>query len=261
MGHVGWESKFTIAALEEAGWSVDAQLQLSNTMRLTQGSAGAPAIGVHAVVVALDTMLGAEAAVLSRFVRAGGGLVLSGEAAAAATFSAMTPARGGARVEGSRGGFDGSDPLLALPIRSLTAVRADAVVLERRGGAIAVVARRVEAGRVVQSAYEESWRWRMQGGASGLREHREWWTRLVAAAAPSVRASGTAASASGGGETSVLNDAEAAPRATLVHRLGPAVLHAPNRSPEPRQLHPWLGAVAIALLLAEWASRRGRGAA
>ena len=72
LGRVGWEAKFTIAALEEAGWEVDARLRLADTLFVTQGASRTPVPGMHAAVVALDTVLGAAAAQLTRFVRAGG---------------------------------------------------------------------------------------------------------------------------------------------------------------------------------------------
>ena len=253
LGRVGWEAKFTIAALEEDGWEVDARLRLSDALRVTQGASRMPAPGTHSVVVALDTVLGADAAQLTRFVRAGGGLVLSGEAAAAPAFAALAPARNATRVTGEPDAFDAGEPLHALPLLPLTTLRADAVVLQRRDAVVAVAARRVAAGRVVQSGVEESWRWRMQGGASGAREHRAWWTRLVSAAAGSAP-SGPAAPATRAADAS-------APRASLVHQLGHAVASAPIIPSDPHPLPAWLGALTLILLVAEWASRRARGAA
>lgn len=250
LGRVGWESKFTVAALEEAGWSVDVRLRLSDRARVTQGAAQTQPVNAHAIVVALDTVLGADAAALTRFVRAGGGLVLAGEASAAPSLAAIMPARAGARVEGEPGAFDADAPLHALPMRPLQSMRGEAVVLERRDRTVAVAARRFASGRVVQAGYEETWRWRMQGGASGARDHREWWSRLVAAAAPAssdLHSTGT--------------NAESAPRAALVHRLGPSVPAAPTTPSPPRALPAWLGAITLVLLVAEWASRRARGAA
>lgn len=257
LGRVGWEAKFTIAALEEDGWEVDARLRLSDTLRVTQGASRMPVSGTHAVVVALDTAFGADAAQLMRFVRAGGGLVLAGEAAAAPAITSLAPARASARrtarIAGEPDAFDTGEPLHALPLIPLTTLRADAVVIERRDAFVAVAARRVAAGRVVQSGVEETWRWRMQGGASGAREHREWWTRLVSAAA------GSAPSATAAGAPRVVD--ASAPRAALVQQLGHAVPSAPIFPSDPRPLPAWLGAITLALLVAEWASRRARGAA
>lgn len=264
LGRVGWESKFTIAALEEAGWSVDVRLRLSDTVRVTQGSARTRSFAAHAVVVALDTALGADAVALTRFVRAGGGLILSGEAVAAPSLAEIVPARAGARVEGEQGAFDADEPLHALPMRPLGSLRAEGVVLERRDGTVAVAARRLVAGRVVQSAYEETWRWRMQGGTTGAHDHREWWSRLVAAVAPASVVRSTpdsdAASETRDDRSTGSHD-ESAPLAALVHRLGPSVAAAPATQPPPRALPAWLGAITLILLVAEWASRRARGSA
>ena len=262
LGRVGWESKFAIAALEEAGWSVDARLRLSDTMHVTQGDPRTRAFEAHAVVIALDTLLGAEATALMRFVRTGGGLVLSGEAVAAPAMATIAPARPGARVEGAQGAFDADAPQRALPLRPLESLRPDAVVLERRDGIIAVAARRLVGGRVVQAGYDETWRWRMQGGASGARDHREWWSQLVATAA-------AASAPSKVGDDALVRSADrstgstdgSAPRATLVQRLGPPVPAAPPTPSAPRALPVWLGILTLTLLVAEWASRRARGAA
>jgi len=261
LGRVGWDSKFVIAALEEAGWSVDARLRLSDTLRLSQGDVRAPTIALQSVVVALDTVLGADAAALTRFVRAGGGLVLSGEAAAAPALAAILPARAGARLEGEPGAFDASEPQHALPMRTLARAGPDAVILERRDGAIAVAARRIAAGRVLQSGYEETWRWRMQAGGTGAQDHREWWSRLVAGAAASATAGATASTDASADAGPVASPDESAPRAALVQRLGPPVSAAPVTPSDPRALPLWMGAIILVLLVAEWASRRARGAA
>jgi hypothetical protein len=60
---------------------------------------------------------------------------------------------------------------------------ADAVVLESRDGVAMIAARRLDAGRVMQVGYDETWRWRMAGGDESTAAHREWWSRLVAAVA------------------------------------------------------------------------------
>lgn len=253
LGRVGWESKFTIAALEEAGWAVDARLRLADTVRVTQGRALAPAPGAHAAVVVLDTAVGAEGAAIARFVRAGGGLVLSGEAVEAPSLAALAPAARARRVAGERDAFDGGDARHGLPLRALEALRADAVVLERRDGAVAVAARRVAAGRVAQAGYEESWRWRMQGDADAPAAHRAFWNDLVAAvAAEPPRAAPPPVAASGADES--------APRAALVQRLGPPVAEPPSLAPTAAPLPAWIGALILILLVAEWASRRARGA-
>jgi hypothetical protein len=135
-----------------------------------------------------------------------------------------------------------------LPIRPLESLRTDAVPLERQATGLAVAARRAGRGRVLTVGYDESWRWRMLGGASGPASHRAWWSRTVGLAAPDHEA---AASHAG---------ADAAPTAALVDALGPASTDAvastaPAREPLPVALL----AILAAALLAETASRRFRG--
>ncbi|HEX5831226.1 MAG TPA: hypothetical protein VFY16_09605, partial [Gemmatimonadaceae bacterium] len=142
-----------------------------------------------------------------------------------------------------------ADPRRGLPLGALRRPRADAVALETRGDELAVAARRVGRGRVVQHGYEESWPWRMAGGDAAPAAHRRWWSGLVSAAAhaPAVPRAELA-----------LDDA---PLARLVSTLGPPV--APPRAAAP--VRPdgapwWLFAGAAIALLLEWASRRLRGA-
>jgi hypothetical protein len=97
--------------------------------------------------------------------------------------------------------------------------------------------------------YDESWRWRMAGGPGSEAAHREWWTRAVGSVAYApVRA--------------VLRTAtgDAAPLARLIDDMGPAAAAPPASrsatSPDARVL---LAAILL-LLVAEWASRRLRGA-
>ncbi|MBX7119079.1 MAG: hypothetical protein K1X31_08805, partial [Gemmatimonadaceae bacterium] len=127
LGRVGWEAKFAIAALEEAGWGVDARLRVADTLWVTQGTARAPTNGTHAAVVVLDSgatgpATGAapiEAAQLARFVRAGGGLLLVGDGAADPAFTPLAPARTAAEVAGERDAFERDEPRQAIPLRPL----------------------------------------------------------------------------------------------------------------------------------------------
>jgi hypothetical protein len=127
----------------------------------------------------------------------------------------------------------------------VASMREDAVALERRASGIAVAARRVGAGRVLQIGYDDSWRWRMAGAAGSEAAHRAWWSRAVASVAyvpvtPS-------------GQPKTFD----APVASLFGRLGP-----PRPAPvashgtlDPRLLL----AIVLFLLLVEWTSRRLRG--
>lgn len=276
LGRVGWESKFTIAALEEAGWIVDARLRLSDTVTVEQGRSTAPVAGTHAVVVVLDSLLGAAQSAnatanatangIARFVRAGGGLVLSGDAARPRPLAALAAARVTGLVAGETGAFEDGRPLHALPFHALGGLAPDAVLLETRDDVPAVVARRVAAGRVLQSGYAETWRWRMQGETGSVEAHRAYWSRLVGMAAPAqafgARTAGAALPIASVTSLADLSDATAdpAPYASLVDALGPAQSAAPTTTPRGDPLPPWLGALALLLLVAEWGSRRARGA-
>jgi hypothetical protein len=272
LGRVGWESKFTVAALEESGWIVESSLRLTDTLRVSQGasanaaagpSAGALGIATHAAVVVLDTAIGRESAAIVRFVRAGGGLILSGEGARAPAFAALVPARAGAEQEGERDAFDRDEPRHALPFFPLTSLREDAAPLERRDADVAIAARRVAAGRVVQSGYAETWRWRMQAERDGPAAHRAFWNQLVsmAAAAPREASSGTGTASVASGTVAAAALLDESPLATIIQRLGAPIADAPSSAPVSPSLPVWLGALALVLLLAEWASRRARGAA
>lgn len=254
LGRAGWESKFVIAALEEQGWLVDARLRVGAGIDVTQGGATTPSLARHAAVVVLDTAVGREDAAIQRFVRAGGGLVLAGEGTAAPSIQSLLPARV-VRVEPAETrDFAGHEPTHALPLHALGALRPDAVLLESRDGTPAVAARRVGAGRVVQMGYTETWRWRMQAESRGVEEHRAYWSRLVgtAAAASFAPRAGDAVTDAG---------ADAAPLALTVAALGPASDAPARAAPRGPALPLWMVALILALLVAEWASRRTRGAA
>jgi len=248
VGRAGWEAKFAVAALEERGWTVEARLFVAPGADVTQGSRGAIDTSRYAVIVALDTTLGSVAASMVRFVRQGGGLVLLASAANAPAVRAIAPARAGARRLADVRAFDAAEPVNAMALYPLEGLRGDAVPLSTRGALLTVAARREGAGRVLQAGFDETWRWRMQGGADAVAAHRAWWSRMVAsvAAAPLPPADESPA-------------AEGAPLARLVDALGPAVAIAPDAS-GPHRLPGWLLPAILLCLLAEWASRRWRGA-
>ncbi len=276
-GRAGWEAKFVIAALEEQGWRVDARLSVGRGIAVTQGGARgaggvatdppAPGLARHAAVVVLDTAIGRDAAAIVRFVRAGGGLVMAGAGAAAPALQGIAPARV-TRLEppetrdfaaGGPGQGAAHGPTHALPLHALGALRTDAVLLESRDGTPAAVARRVGAGRVVQLGYAETWRWRMQGETGAPRAHREFWSAIVGSAAAATYAPRARPHADG--RSPFLFFADATPLASTVHALG-APSAAPARATERGPvLPPWLAPLILVLLVAEWASRRTRGAA
>lgn len=249
MARAGWESRFVVAALEEAGWRVDARLTLGRGRDVEQG-ATALSPARHSVVIVLDTLSAAESAdALARFVRGGGGLVLGGSAATAATgaLGALLPARVTRLEPPETRSFEGHEPTHALPLYVLGARARDAIVLEQREALPAIAARRVGAGRVLQIGYADTWRWRMEGEGRAVEDHREFWSRMTGLAASAAVA-----------PRAVSVGVDEAPRAALVHALGDA---AAGRAPlgEPRRLPPWLAVAILLLLLAEWLSRRRRG--
>jgi hypothetical protein len=257
-GRAGWESKFVIAALEEAGWGVDARLTLGRDREVRQGDP-TPSLGRHAAVILLDTVVGTDAVGLARFVRVGGGLVLGGVGARATApaLRAIAPARVVATEPPETrefDGLDGHDPTHALPLHVLGAVRDDAVVLSAREGSPASAVRRVGSGRVAQMGFAETWRWRMQGGERGIREHRAYWSRLVGSVAADAN-SPTGAQAAGHQVS-----ADAAPLAQLVHMLGPSTAGPRSLTPRGPVFPVWMGATILLAALAEWGSRRSRGA-
>ncbi|MFL5582401.1 MAG: hypothetical protein ACJ8AO_18685, partial [Gemmatimonadaceae bacterium] len=95
LGRAGWEAKFAAAALAERGWAVDARLAVSPAGDAVQGSPGAIDTARYAAVVALDTTAARLAPRVAVYVRAGGGLVIAGEAAATPGLAALLAAAPG----------------------------------------------------------------------------------------------------------------------------------------------------------------------
>lgn len=248
VGRAGWEAKFAVVALEEQGWKVDERLFVAPGADVTQGAPAAMDTSHFSAIVAFDTVLGPIGPQIARFVRSGGGLVLMADAANAPDVRAIAPARaGGKRIAASRA-FDVAEPVNAMPVYPLESTRADVVRLSTRGPLLTSAARREGAGRVLQAAYDETWRWRLQGGTDAVAAHRAWWSRMVGsvAATPLPDADESASS-------------EGAPLARLVDALGPATKVEPVPS-TPHRLPAWLFPALLLSLLAEWASRRWRGA-
>jgi len=251
IGDAGWEAKFVAAALEEEGWKVDAFIRVAPGVDVTQGLTAAIDTSRYSAVVALDGASSPYANRLIEFARAGGGVVF---AAQAASLDAMAPLRAGEISRATSEGLTKQTPesvslatLSLTPIRSLTR---DAVPLEKQAGGVAIAARRIGAGRVLQLGYHDTWRWRLGGGEGAVRDHREWWTRLVGsvAYAPAIprdaRASG-----------------DEAPMAALVAAIGPkapaGTLVTLSKSPSD-----WMALLFVLLalgLIVEVASRRLRG--
>jgi hypothetical protein len=263
IGEAGWESKFVVAALEEEGWKVDALIRVAPGADVTQGSAAIDT-SRYSAVVALDAGASPYANRITEFARNGGGVILG---PGAASLDAMAPLRAGAvgrSMSQSRAIHSGGSVSLAtLALAPIASLRSDAVPLERRGGVVAIAARRVGAGRALQLGYEDTWRWRMGGGEQAVRDHRVWWTGLVSSVVYGPRPSpATTASPSSPAQSGVPRaGGNQAPLADLVANIGPSVtigLTSSSRSGGTPIL--WLFMALAAALLGEVASRRMRGA-
>ena len=152
-GAASWETKFTIAALAERGWKVDAVTHVAPGVDVREGSPALPDTSRYAAVIAVDS----TAALVSRgagsFVRSGGGLITLH----------------GANTVGPSG--------------------ATSVVLEHRSDG-EVRASRVGAGRVIRVGYKDLWRQRMSGDDTvpdPVAAHRAWLARAVASVAYAPR--------------------------------------------------------------------------
>jgi hypothetical protein len=249
VGAAGWEGKYIVSALEERGWPVAARFAVAPNVDVTQGVVQTLDTSRVGVVIAIDSTIERMGAAVERFVRNGGGLVLAGTAASARNVASIAPGSISRRTRPTAAASDtvrlGSTGYYPV------ALKADGIALEKRADGVAVAARRLGAGRVIQIGYDDSWRWRMAGAAGSERAHREWWSRIVAsvAYAPTVPVAGASATA---------NVDWAAPVAALTDRLGPPRVLASDLPASPIDRRWLIGAVCL-LLLVEWASRRLRG--
>ena len=249
VGAASWEGKFIVSALEERGWPVIARFHVAPGVDVAERSLLPLDTSRVAAVVAFDTTIGSMGSELEAFVRSGGGLVLAGAASRVRSVASLTPGSLGARTRPGPRSAD-TISLGSTGFYPVNALRSDGVALDRRADGIAIAARRVGAGRVLQVGFDDSWRWRMAGGSGSEREHREWWTRAVGAVAYVPSAAGAIRSRA----------AESAPLAYLIDRLGvpkPDAASGVTRSPVDRRT---LMALIMILLLMEWTSRRLRGA-
>ena len=251
VGAAGWEGKYIVSALEERGWPVIARFTIAPNVDVTQGTIQALDTSRVGVLVAIDSTISTLGASVERFVRAGGGLVLAGPAASAKNVASLAP---GAIAQRTRPNVKPTDTVrLGSTGFYPVALKDDGIALEKRTDGIAVAARRVGAGRVIQIGYDDSWRWRMAGVSGSERAHREWWSRIIAsvAYAPVVRVSPAPGAPA-------VSTAATAPVVALTDRLGPPRVLASD-IPSPPVDRRWLITLMMLLLLAEWASRRLRG--
>ncbi|MES3034215.1 MAG: hypothetical protein V4813_09485 [Gemmatimonadota bacterium] len=261
LGSATWESRFLVAALEEAGWPVDVAVSLSPKVTIGQGAARLPSRDRHAIVVLLPGAPSSAMAALPAFVRSGGGVVIVGEAARSAGVAAIRAGAPGATMRGEVGAEAGDEPRHGLDLVPVATLAPGSVALESRDGRVAVAARRVGAGRVMQVGYDNSWLWRMAGDDQSPDAHRRWWSALlsgiVSQREPESRIVTTAES----------DTLDAAPVAALARDLGlPTVgggavrsMASPSlaASLDPR----WLLATALLSLVVSWTLRRWRGLA
>jgi hypothetical protein len=252
IGDAGWESKFVIAALEEAGWKVDAFIRVAPGVDVTQGSIAVIDTSRYSAVVALDGAALPYANRIIEFARTGGGVVLSPQAS---RLDASGPLRAGVvgrAIASNRAIEPGTVTLATLALAPITTLRSDAVRLETRGGTVARAARRIGAGRALQLGYEDTWRWRMGGGEGAVRDHRQWWTGIVSSVAYAPPVPRTM--------TDVPTDP--APTIDLVAAIGPVTPAAATStlSRTPSDWMVWLFVLLVLALLGEVASRRLRGA-
>jgi hypothetical protein len=236
VGTPSWESRWVVRGLESAGWSVEASLMLAP--RLVAGRSAIDT-ATFAVAIVLDRVDAAVARALLAFVRSGGGLVLGPGALSVPVLAQVAP-----------GGVDSLErptASLALPtdradlaFRPVVRLRADAVSLDTGR----VAARREGQGRVVLIGDVETWRWALASDP-GRTAHSAFWVRVVEAAR--YRPLGHRMTG------------DPAPRASLVAAFGPPAEASAPAVPR----WPWeaiLVGMAFVGLLAEWASRRMRGA-
>ena len=244
LGMAGWESKFTVRALEERGWNIESRISIAPRLATIQGQPFPLDTARHAAVIALDSSAAPYAAAIRQFVRNGGGLIL-GEAATA-SLPGTAPAALATLVRPARDRADGNDFRDRLAFRALGSLREGAVGLEDRAGRVAVAGWRYGAGRVVQIGYRDTWRWRMEGSGNAVGDHRSWWAGVVAAVA--YRPIGAP-----------VRSSDPAPLASFIQEFG-----LPGSLPSTRPalvVWPVLLSIFLLSLFAEWLSRRLRGMA
>jgi hypothetical protein len=257
IGAAGWESKFVVAALEEEGWKVDALIRVAPSVEVAQGPPTTIDTSRYSAVVALDRRASPYASRIVEFARAGGGVVLGREATSVeglAEIRAGVGGEGGAKSAGRAIPGAGSITLADLAYTPIRSLRGDAAVIERWSDGVATAARRTGAGRVIQLGYEDTWRWRLGGGADAIREHRLWWTRLVSGVAYATLVLRTAEN---------IASVDPAPFTDLVATVGANTSpgFVPRLSGSSANFTAWLFAFLVAALIGEVASRRTRGAA
>jgi hypothetical protein len=255
LGRPSWESKFVIRTLEERGWKVATYvpLALKQDILVRQNEPSKPDTSKYAAVIALDSVAGIYAEDIVKYVKSGGGVIIAGDAVHISGLKPLLPGTAGERArdpEIVNTATDTAERVLA--IRPIKELHEDAIALERRHDSITVAARRVGAGRVVQLAYDDTWKWRMTPASdAGVGSHRGWWANAVAGIAFTPRR-----------ELPPQAAVDPAPLANLVNRLGLATEKpsAVRKIGDDRKWNWPLFITMAVLLLVEWGSRRLRGA-
>ena len=249
VGLAGWESRFVVSALEEAGWKVAARLMVAPGAVVAQSAPARIDTSTLSAIIVLDSVSAIDGAAIARFVADGGGLIASGSGSRHPSLTQLLASRVSATSSGEIGGLAGPTPREGLFARTFAA-SAGALALERRGSRPVVVARRAGSGRMIAIGYDDTWRVRMiPTSESAPESHRMWWSSLVASAAHS---------------RPIPRDVppvDEAPLAATIDALGPPVA---ADLPSPISHLPWdawLAALAASALLGEWLSRRLRGVA
>ncbi|MBV6521033.1 MAG: hypothetical protein MNPFHGCM_01156 [Gemmatimonadaceae bacterium] len=249
IGQATWETKFIAAALEESGWPVVVSMRVAPGVVVGPG-ATIPLDTTHVSAVVVLDSVATRAADVARYVRSGGGAILAMGAVlspAIASLAGVSPAQ---RLRGELGALTSSDPVNGLAATTFTIRDSRSSVLDRRGSAPIVVARRSGAGRVLALGVEDTWRWRMAGASGSVEAHRRWWSRTVASVAYAPL---TIATEDGG--------LDAAPTAAMYAALGAPASFVTSPSALPKIVVDWLLVAVILIgLMGEWASRRLRGA-
>jgi hypothetical protein len=245
VGPAGWETKFVIAALEERGWGVDSRVGVAPGVGVGLLSPGALDTSRYSAAVIVDDVPAGLIPDITRFLNAGGGLVVTGLAVRDGSLTPLLPARPGRA-------FAATDATVidrAALSGSALVPAARATVLEARAATPVVSGARFGAGRVIVSGYADTWRWRLGGDEQALEAHRDWWSAVVGAAAYAPDT------------TEAVSSPESAPLAALHAALGPSASATPQigLSAGRFPVEVLLFGIAAVALLGEIVSRRRRG--
>ena len=175
----GWESRFLLEAIEAAGGRVVARIRVGPRTFVTQGQPLPLDTATHGVAVVLGSLDPETAGQVRRFVRGGGGLVIS---PGGSGLDDLVPGRFGRlfRPPASLSLPAAREDLVTRPIGR---VSVSATILETAGAGARTLVQRVGPGRVVQLADEDTWRLALASDA-GRTAHERLWLTAIALASP-----------------------------------------------------------------------------